>query len=303
MEKKKTKQQKRYDALSVLLALGLVAADAVMWYQIIFASAAIAAATSARIYFLDVGQGDAELVVLPGNIKILTDAGPDTKVLQSLAKVLPQSDTYIDVAIISHPEVDHFGGYNNLLDYYRVGAFIYNGRSAEPGNAAWEQLMAKIKDKNIPLITLGAGDKIHYAGNEIDMLSPDIDFAQSGELNDTGLVELIKTPQLSALFTADTGFNVENVLLAGESHQSIRADVLKIAHHGSKYASNEAFLRAVDPKVVVIEVAAKNSYGQPASSTIARIASSTNARLFRTDKDGTIAVMAEGGTIEISKEK
>jgi competence protein ComEC len=300
MEKKKTKRRNKFDPLSIFLAGGLIAVDMVIWYQIIFA-APVTLAASAHIYFLDVGQGDSELVVLPGDIKILTDAGPDTEVLQSLANVLPPSDTYIDLAIISHPEADHFGGYNSILDHYRIGAFISNGRDAAPGNAAWSQLREKMKDKNIPLITLGAGDAIHYADSEIDILSPNADFAQSAELNDTGLVELVKTPHFTALLTADTGFNVEDFLLA--SHENLRADVLKIAHHGSKYASDDAFLRAVDPKVAVVEVATKNTFGQPASSTLARIASSTNAQIFRTDRDGTIAVWAGDGTIEVSKEK
>jgi competence protein ComEC len=298
MKKTKTRRWRQYDPFSILLLFGAIAANAVLWYRIIFSSAI---ATQARVYFLDVGQGDSELVILPGNVKIMTDAGPDDKVLQSLARVLPQSDTYIDAAIISHPQLDHFGGYGSMLDHYRVGVFIYNGRDAAPNVAAWSQLLAKIKEKNIPLITLGKGDAIHYENNEIDVLSPDINFAQSGELNDTGLVELVKTPGLRALFTADIGFNIEDFLLS--NHLDIRADVLKVAHHGSKYASSDAFLRAVDPKVAVVEVAAKNSYGQPSSSTLARIASSTNAKIFRTDRDGTITVSAGDGAIEIVKEK
>ena len=300
MGKKKTKQWNRVDPLSVFLALGLVIVDVIIWYNIVFVPLDIAA--SPRVYFLDVGQGDSELVVLPGNVKIMTDAGPDNKVEQSLAKVLSQGDGYIDLAIISHPEADHFGGYNSLLDHYRIGAIIYNGRDAESGNVAWEQLRAKIKNKNIPIITLAKGDAIRYGNNEVDMLSPSGDFAQSAELNDTGLVELVKTPPFTSLFTADTGSNVEDFLLA--NHVAVHADVLKIPHHGSKYASSEAFLRAVDPRVAVIEVGAKNTFGQPSKEVLARIASSTSAKVFRTDEDGTIAISAaEGGALDVIKER
>jgi competence protein ComEC len=308
MEHKKKKQQKTFDPLSMLIVFGLIAADVTLWYQIIFAvSGAFPEGATPRIDFLDVGQGDSELVVLPDDVKIMTDAGPDSKVVQSLANVLAQSDPYIDLAIISHPEADHFGGYASILDHYRIGAFIYNGRDAEPGNAAWAQLRAKIKDKNIPLITLGRADKIHYANNEIDILSPNGDFVQSGELNDTGLVEFVRTAQFTALFTADTGFNVENFLLASATSYpgtAIRADILKVGHHGSKYASSDVFLRAVSPKVAVIEVAAKNSYGQPATTTLARITSSIKAQIFRTDRDGTVMVTtAKSGVIAVTKEK
>ena len=76
-----------------------------------------------------------------------------------------------------------------------------------------------------------------------------------------------------------------------------------MAHHGSKFASGDAFLRAVNPKIAVIEVGAKNKYGHPAKETLARIASSTDAVIFRTDQDGTIAVAADNGKLKITKEK
>jgi competence protein ComEC len=83
-------------------------------------------------------------------------------------------------------------------------------------------------------------------------------------------------------------------------NKDIRADILKVAHHGSKYASGNAFLAAVDPKIVVIEVGAKNKYGHPAKETLARIASSTSAVILRTDQNGTIAVSADNGKLRYS---
>lgn len=295
------RKRRRRDPASILFAIGFLAADIFVWWNI--AGAGPASYPSARLYFLDVGQGDAELLVLPGDVKVMTDAGPDAKVLQSLAGVLNPSDTYIDLAVISHPERDHFGGYAALLEHYRIGAFLYNGRDAAPGDAAWAALMGTIAAKGIPLITVGQGDVVHYgSGATIAIVSPDPDFAQSAAINDTGIVELITTPGLRALLTADTGSNVEDALVA--AHLDLRADILKVPHHGSKYASDAAFLRAVDPKVAVIEVGAKNSYGQPATSTLGRIASTTRVAVFRTDRDGTIAVSAgENGTIVISKSK
>ena len=240
----------------------------------------------------------------------MTDAGPTDEVIASLAHVLPADDAYIDLAIISHPQLDHFNGYNAVLDHYRVGAFIYNGRDDDPGVKEWPALVAKIRAKGIPLITLAGGDAILVnaksanatsAPDEIDMLSPDPAFAQSAELNDTGFVELVTTPQFRTLLTADTGFNVENWLL--ENHADIRADVLKVGHHGSRYASGDAFLRAVAPRIAVIEVGAKNTYGHPGSSTLARIASDTRAAVFRTDNNGTVEVWEDGGKMRVAKEK
>lgn len=300
---------KNKKSIAAVIAIVFILGDFFIWQEI-FASAPV---PFARDYFLDVGQGDSELVIFPGNIKVMTDAGPDDSVLASLARAMPPGDDYIDVAIISHPQLDHFNGYNFILDHYRIGAFIYNGRDDDPGVKEWPALKAKIAAKHIPLITLGAGDEIKIGANdEIDMLSPIPAFDQSAELNDTGFVELIKTPQFRTLLTADIGFNVEDWLVAQSKTASggagtaadIRADVLKVPHHGSKYSSGDAFLRAVNPEVAVIEVGAHNTYGHPGSSTLARLTSDTNALVLRTDRNGTIEVYPDGdGKLKIIKEK
>lgn len=291
---------KKIDTLGLIIVLSLVTLDGFMWFTIIDSRANVIAGT--REYFLDVGQGDSELVIFDGNIKVMTDAGPDNKVLESLGKVLPQDDRYIDLAIITHPQADHFNGYNFMLDNgYRFGAFIYNGRDDDPPATAWIGLLQKIKAGNIPLITLGAGDNIRSGKNGIALLSPNAEFARSAELNDTGLVELITIPGLRTLLTADTGFAMQDFLVAQGTN--IHADILKIAHHGSKYSSDEAFLRAVNPRAVVIEVGAKNTYGHPSKEVLARIASSTHAAIFRTDQNSTVEVLVQDGKLRIFEEK
>lgn len=279
----------------MIIIVSLIALTVVVWWNIVSSSNA---SRVARAYFLDVGEGDSELVVFPGNIKVMTDAGPDESVLASVGTVMPSGDDYIDLAVISHPQLDHFNGYYYLLDHYRIGAFIWNGRDDAPTVTEWAALLAKIRSKNIPIITLGGGDAIRYKNNEIDILSPDPDFAVSAELNDTVLVELVKTSGFRALLTADIGFNVEDHLLA--QGKDLRADILKVAHHGSKFSSGDAFLKTVNPEIAVIEVGAKNKYGHPANETLARIASSTNAVILRTDQKGTIAIAAKNGKLKYS---
>jgi competence protein ComEC len=299
---------KKIDTASAIIVIALAALDLYFWHAIIFGGAGDIAGSGrdtadgapvTHEYFLDVGQGDSELVVFPGNAKVMTDAGPTNKVLDSLEKVMPPGDRYIDIALISHPELDHFGGYQYILDRYDVGAFIYNGRSGTGGE--WATLLEKIKDKHIPLITLGRGDKIRYGGNEIDLLTPDKEFVQGAELNDTAIVERIVTPELRTILTADAGFRVEDYLI--KSGTDLRADILKVGHHGSKYSSSDVFLRAVSPVVAVIEVGAKNTYGHPSKETLARIASSTHAAVVRTDQSGTITIWAEEEKLKIMKER
>ncbi len=280
----------------MFVILAVLAAGCFVWYDILFAEPT----RRPEIYFLDVGQGDAELVVLPGNVKIMTDAGPDQKVVKSIEKVLPQGDKYIDIAVISHPQLDHFNGYHYLLDSYTFGAFIFNGRSDTETVKEWPALMEKIKSKHIPLITLEAGDTIRHQDTEINFLSPDKNFAQSAELNDTGFVEFVKTPDFRTLLTADIGFSVENYLMRYGTE--IQADILKVGHHGSKYSSGERFLEAVAPKVAVIEVGEKNRYGHPTKEVVGRLDGS-GAKTFRTDQNGTIKVFAENRKLKIVVEK
>jgi competence protein ComEC len=254
-------------------------------------------------YFLDVGQGDSELVILPGDVRILIDGGPaNDKAAAALGKILPAGDRYIDLVMNSHPQLDHFGGLAAVLDGFKVGAFLWNGRSDSPNVAEWRTLVQKAGDDHIAMVPLAQDDTIRAGASDLRILSPDAELGQSAELNDTGLVALAETPDLRTLFTADIAFNVENYLLK-RGAADLRADVLKIAHHGSKYSSGADFLRAVSPKAVAIEVGAGNTYGHPSPQTLARIASSTNAQVFRTDQDGTVEIFEEDGRLKVITEK
>jgi len=291
---------KRFDTLALIIVVSLIAVDADVWCVIV----AQAGPHTAHEYFLDVGQGDSELIVFPGNVKIMTDAGPGNAVVGSMQKVLPPGDHYIDIATISHPDSDHFAGYIDILDRYDVGAFLYNGRNGD--SAAWRTLMEKIAAKHIPLITLAAGDNIQYEKNVINILSPDDAFVGSAETNDTSLVEMVRVPadggrDFRTLLTGDAPSNIEAYLM--KNGANLRADVLKVAHHGSKYASENTFLRAVDPKVAVIGVGAKNVYGHPSKDVLARLASSTNAAVFRTDWNGTVEIFLENDALKIRTER
>lgn len=271
------------------------AVDFFVWSRIFFAKAA----DETQIRFLDVGQGDAELIIFPGNFKVLTDAGPDSKIIGELEKIPPLGDRYIDLAIISHPQLDHFNGFRYLLDRYRIGAFIYNGRSDTPGIQEWPDLISKIKKRGTPLIQLGAGDRIKHSGDKIDFLSPNSELIQSAELNDTGLVELIESRGLKALLTADIGAETEKYLV---KHFNLRADILKVPHHGSRFSSSAVFLEAVKPKVAIIEVGNNNRYGHPTPETLKRL-SNISAAIFRTDKNGQITASVIGEKLKIFTDK
>ncbi|MEK7608496.1 MAG: MBL fold metallo-hydrolase [Patescibacteria group bacterium] len=240
-----------------------------------------------EVYFFDVGQGDSSLVQFDSGARIMTDGGPDSSILRAIRSELPEG-SYIDIAIISHPQLDHFGGFSHLLARYKFGTFIINGRTPEgEARIRWNALLGEIKKRNIPIIVLGAGDSIKQGESVIRILSPDPMIIESGELNDTSLVEKVETKDWTMLLVGDAGSNLERYLISKE--EKLSANILKVGHHGSKFSSSNDFLQAVGPEVALIGVGAENRYGHP-SAGILTVLSRLGSAVFRTDVNGTIHV-------------
>ena len=263
-----------------------------VWYWIIVG----APSDALNIYFLDVGQGDSSLAILPGGAKLLIDGGPDKSVLNELGKTLLPTDRYIDLVMLSHPELDHFTGLISVLERYRVGAFIWNGR--EKDNDSWQELQAVLKSKNVPVIILGANDKIIYKESELEVISPNNEFVEDSELNNTSLVTLLNSGGVKTLFTGDIGFEVESKLVSG---YDLDIDILKVPHHGSKYSSSSVFLSETTPFLSVIQVG-KNRYGHPTNNTLTRVAQ-TGSSIYRNDDEGTVRLEAFNGRLNVFKKK
>ena len=224
-------------------------------------------------YFLDVGQGDSQLIDF-GPAEILIDGGSDARVLGQLEKILGPTDRYLDLVILTHPELDHFGGLIDVLERYEVGKFIDNGRQG-PARAY----------KNLPEadLILAEGDKIHYKDYEIKILNPSPENINSEKLNDTSIVALLESPGLKVLYTGDIGFKVEDQI---RKKYKLAVDILKVPHHGSKNSSGAKFLNEINPAVAVIGVG-KNSYGHPNPKALERLGQA-GATIYTTLDNGLI---------------
>lgn len=277
-----------------ILLASLILLDIFVWRQ-------MAGGERGAAYFLDVGQGDSELLAFDNGARLLVDAGPGSEAGVALAKVLPDSERYIDVGLITHAQLDHYGGFLPLLDRYSFGVILWNGRDPDEPSEHWERLKSEIIRRKIPFVEVEAGDRLLFGEEIADILSPTPDLWASTELNDGCVVARITQSALTTLLTCDAGSLVERRLL--EASVDLTADVLKVGHHGSRYSSNELFLRRVAPAVAAIEVGARNSYGHPGAETLARIASSTGARIFRTDRNGTFTVRSAAGILRVSAER
>lgn len=276
----------------ILIMIFLVVFDVFIWGLIIFEPVN----KNLELYFLDVGQGDSELIILPNGPKVLIDGGPNNKVINELASVLRPTDRYIDLVILSHPQTDHFTGLIDVLRRYQIGTFIFNGRSGTANS--WSELAKIIQENEIPVVVLAAGDKIHYLNSQFDFLLPDKNFIESSDLNETALVSLLQSQNSKILFTGDIDTKIEDYLI---QKYDLDVDVLKVAHHGSKFSSGEKFLSNISPKIAVIEVG-KNSYGHPTSEVLKNLASA-GAQIFRTDKDGMVKLVIDRQGISIFKKK
>lgn len=249
-----------------------------------------------KIYFLDVDQGDSELVIFPGGVKLLIDGGmPNGKVLTNLERILGSRDRYIDLVLMTHPQLDHFGGLIDVMNRYRIGAFLWSGKEATIGAFADLQ---KSKEKNgIRDIILEKGDMLTHGVSRIDVLSPTSDLLESRELNDSTVVVELSSANAKALFTGDIGFKSLNVEEKIARSVSGPIDILKVPHHGSKYSSSDRFLATIKSKLAFIEVG-KNSYGHPTEETLNRL-QKYGTKIYRADRDGTIGVFIDGEKMKI----
>ncbi len=282
------------DRLSIVLLIIAVATDILLWHRV------FAERTEPSLVALNIGQGDSVLATFPGGMTVLTDAGPDGAVVRELERVLAPGKR-VDIAVVTHPQLDHFGGFADVLRTFSVGALLVSGRTADDDavGSAWNELVEAAHERNVPLVRIKAGDSIRQGAYGLDVLSPDGSWLQSGELNDTGIVTRARFPGWRALLVADIGGPAEDDLVRRED---LRADVLKVGHHGSRFSTSETFLREVAPRAALISVGARNRYGHPTEETLARL-SAAGAQIFRTDEDGAVRISFRDGRLIVNTEQ
>lgn len=245
---------------------------------------------------LDIGQGDGLFIEGPTGIQIMVDAGPNTgAALRELAQVMPLGDRTIDAVIETHPDADHMGGFIDVLKRYQVGAFISPGIIKH--NSTIDALDKEIAGQKIPVYVARRGMVLDLGGGaELDVLYPDQDVSGFGnKTNDGCIVAHLVYGRTSVLLTCDAPFSTEDHLMGISTSTDLLSNLLKVAHHGSKYSTSDAFIAAVHPQLALISVGAKNSYGHPTKETLGRL-QSANVPVMRTDKLGTIVCTSDAVT-------
>lgn len=247
------------------------------------------------VYYLDVGQGDSALIETPNGTQVLIDAGKNEKVIDQLEQVIPFWDRHIDLLIFSHGDLDHIGGFFEVLETYKVGKIL---RAQTEVDSKYEkELLKKAKNLNIEIQEIGKGDKIILDQENkiyLEVYSPIKE--NLVDSNETSLVMELIHNENEFLFTGDIDINTESEIVE-IFEKEIDTDVLKVAHHGSKTSTSEIFLQKATPEFSIISYG-ENSYGHPNSEVLKRLDQS-GSLIFQTKDRGTIIARSNGESLKV----
>jgi competence protein ComEC len=244
----------------------------------------------AHVYMLNVGQGDSFLIVSAEGKKLLIDGGKDTSVLNELSKVLAPGDQAIDVMIATHPDADHIGGLQSVLQRYHVGLFLTSQVGTD--TKTFTDLFKQIASDGIPSYYVRHGMVLALGSNAtFTILFPDRD-TSAWKTNEASVVGRLNVGSRSMLFTGDSPSSVEHFLVLAEPKE-LHVDVLKLGHHGSKYSSSLEYLNAVAPTLGLVSAGVANSYHHPNVEMLGRLDTDHIPWISTQDK-GTVELTTNG---------
>lgn len=264
-----------------------------------------------RVIMCDVGQGDS-ILITRGFSQVVIDGGPNETVLSCLGKHMPFWDRQIEMVVMTHPQADHMTGLVEVLKRYRVGVMVADGVRGE--GKLYDALVSVLIQNHIQMLVPKTGDRIDVGGMGWEVWWPGdrvggrdawekifmgggdslplvVDGLKIDDLNQVSVVMELVYGDFKAVFTGDLGEREELALTSRGVTEGVV--LLKVPHHGSKYSSSAPFLEVVKPRLAVISVGKKNSFGHPSSDTLMRL-DAVGAKVLRTDELGDVVVVTDG---------
>lgn len=242
-----------------------------------------------HLVFCDVGEGDA-ILVYKGLTQILIDGGPSQEVLNCLSNHLPFWDREIEIVVATHPDADHITGLIDVIERYNVRYFVLN--SVGKDTAAYEEFKRAVLEEKASIYFPEEGDKISLETIQLSVLWPKSQekvlgaMTREREVNETSVVFQLSYGNFDVLMPGDISSEIESLLDLED------VEVLKVAHHGSKYSTSEEFLKESQPELAIISVG-KNPFGHPAKEVLDSL-KKLGIKTLRTDEEGEIEIVNDG---------
>lgn len=254
------------------------------------------------VYFIDVGQGDAAVLVSPSGKTMLIDSG-ESIYASSVEKFLKELGVEcIDLLIGTHSHSDHIGSMPSIIKDFDVESYITTACDIKSDYST--EVETALEKKEVPVKKVWSGDAVEWDEKcKVTVLSPVLGCEYSQfDANDGCLMLRVEFGETAFIFTADATVHAEQLSMFHNEKALFKADVLKVAHHGSTTSSSLGFIETVDADIAVISVGAKNPYGHPDFDILTRL-NKAGCSVVRTDERGTIAVFSDGMAVTIEYQK
>jgi beta-lactamase superfamily II metal-dependent hydrolase len=246
------------------------------------------------VAYLDVGQGDSIFIQTPSGKTMLIDAGVPEMGSKVVDYIKSRGINRIDILVATHPHNDHIGGIPDVINSFQIGKFYMP--KVTTTTKTFENVLRAAKSKGLSINVAKAGLTLDLGeGIKADMLAPNS--THYDDLNNYSAVIKITYGNTAFMFTGDAEKESEQEML--HIGYNLKADVLKVGHHGSSSSSTWAFLKAVSPKYAVISVGKGNDYGHPHKETMEKL-KSLGITVYRTDECRTVIVTSDGKTISFN---
>lgn len=248
-----------------------------------------------KVHFIDVGQADAILIQGPKGENIVIDAGNNSDSETVVNYIRKQGVKELTAVIGTHPHEDHIGGLDAVIKSFDVDK-VYLPKAVHTTDT-FKDVLKAVSDKGIKVTTAVKGVSIPLSGMTAEFLGPV--GSEYENLNNHSAVLKLTYGETSFLFQGDAEKESEKDILESDMSGKLKADVLKVGHHGSATATTPEYLAKVNPKYAVIMVGKGNDYGHPHKETM-ELLSSKGIDIYRTDEEGTIVAESDGKSIKFN---
>lgn len=291
-----------YTLLAVFLVVAIAVELLIGWNKVLIWSgltpSPVTVEGEMEVHFIDVGNADS-ILVRQGGSNLLIDAGERGDIDDILEYFEEHGVTKLDLVIATHPHADHIGAMAEIINTIPISRFVmsFMPEDKTPTTSTYENMLVALDENRVNVEQAQPGKSYDLGQAKVQILAP---LEETDETNDISVVSRVTFGRHAFLFTGDAGTAVEKQLL--KSGYDVKADVLKVSHHGSSTGNSAAFLKEVDPSYAVIPCGADNTYGHPHREVIDRL-EQQKIPFYRADIYGDIVITSDGETLTFKTEK